>query len=124
MNNLYRWPIHPSIIEQFNMAVWERYFEEYSPPHWHDFYEIEFYVSGNGSTNINGKEYRITPNTLCFLTPTDFHSFQPDPGDRFLLITFIFTPNCIEDSVINEFITLCRCLFSKVMQIPPAVLFP
>lgn len=114
MNTLYRWPLHPSIIEEFNMAVWERYTEEYFPPHWHDFYEIELYLSGNATANVNGRECRITPNTLCFLTPADYHSVLPDPGNRILLITFIFTPNCIEGSVINEFITHSNCLFSKI----------
>ncbi len=114
MDTLYRWPAHRTIIEEYNMAVCERYFEEYSPPHWHEFYEFELYLTGNGSTNMNGKEYRIVPNTLCFLTPTDFHSFGPDPGNRFLQITFTFTPDCIEDSVISEFITLCHGFFTTI----------
>ena len=44
------------------------------PLHWHDYFEIEFVVSGNGKQLLNGKEYTLEPGTLSILTPNDFHS--------------------------------------------------
>ena len=42
--------------------------------HWHEFYEIEYIISGTGIYEIDGKEYKIKPGTLFFMTPVDFHS--------------------------------------------------
>ncbi len=41
--------------------------------HFHDFYELELIVSGNGTYTVDGTEYRIEPGSLFFLTPLDFH---------------------------------------------------
>ena len=42
--------------------------------HWHEFYEIEYIISGSGIYEIDGIEYKITPGTLFFMTPVDFHN--------------------------------------------------
>ena len=42
--------------------------------HWHEFYEIEYIVSGSGIYEIDGIEYKIIPGALFFMTPVDFHS--------------------------------------------------
>ena len=45
-------------------------------PHSHDFYEIEYVISGEGVSVVNGKEEKCLPGMLCFLTPIDCHSVR------------------------------------------------
>ena len=44
--------------------------------HWHEFYEIELVISGNGSYIIDGVQYPIKPGMLYFMSPVNFHSVQ------------------------------------------------
>lgn len=44
--------------------------------HWHDFFEIEFIVSGDGKYIIDDREYIIKKNMLFFMTPINFHSVK------------------------------------------------
>lgn len=46
--------------------------------HWHDYFEIEFVVSGKGKQILNGKEYMLEPGSLSILTTNDFHAVYPD----------------------------------------------
>lgn len=45
-------------------------------PHFHDFYEIEYVLSGKGVSVVNGKEVPCEAGLLCFLTPIDSHSVR------------------------------------------------
>lgn len=58
--------------------VTRREFSNNYPLHWHDYFEIEFIVSGNGKQLLNGKEYALEPGTLYILTPNDFHAVYPN----------------------------------------------
>lgn len=42
--------------------------------HWHEFYEIEYILSGSGTYTIDGHEYPIRPGMIFFMTPVNFHS--------------------------------------------------
>jgi len=42
--------------------------------HWHEFFEIEYMISGEGTYSIDGKDYKITEDMLFFMTPVNFHS--------------------------------------------------
>ena len=41
--------------------------------HFHDFYELEFIISGSGTYTVDGTEYTIEAGTLFFLTPLNYH---------------------------------------------------
>lgn len=43
-------------------------------PHWHEFYEIEYVISGTGTYMLNGQSVPMKRGMLFFMTPTDFHS--------------------------------------------------
>lgn len=45
----------------------------YTAPHCHEFYEIEYILSGNGTYTIDGVEHRIMPNHFFFMTPQNIH---------------------------------------------------
>lgn len=44
--------------------------------HFHDFFEIEYVISGEGVSIVNGKEAVCESGLLCFLTPIDSHSVR------------------------------------------------
>lgn len=41
--------------------------------HWHDFFELEYIVSGTGKYIIDSEVYNITPGMVFFTSPTSFH---------------------------------------------------
>ena len=41
--------------------------------HSHEFYELEYIISGSGKYIIDGTEYPIEPGMLYFMTPVNFH---------------------------------------------------
>ena len=41
--------------------------------HFHDFYELEFIISGSGTYTIDGTTYTIEAGDLFFLTPMNYH---------------------------------------------------
>jgi len=45
--------------------------------HLHDFYELELIISGTGEQNLNGNVYELSPGSVTFMTPIDFHSITP-----------------------------------------------
>ncbi len=42
--------------------------------HWHDFYEIELVISGEGDHEVNGENYPFCRGSLYLLTPMDNHA--------------------------------------------------
>ena len=41
--------------------------------HFHDFYELEFIISGSGTYSVDGKAYEVKSGDLFFLTPLNYH---------------------------------------------------
>lgn len=41
--------------------------------HWHEFYEMEIILGGEGVHFLNGREYILKKGAVYFLTPVDFH---------------------------------------------------
>lgn len=46
--------------------------------HWHDFFELEWVISGSGSYMIDGVRYPIAPGMLFFITPMNFHRAEAE----------------------------------------------
>ena len=53
--------------------VEQKYLTTNQPIHWHDFFEIEYMVSGSGEYIINGEQHSIKNNIMFLSTPSDFH---------------------------------------------------
>ena len=51
------------------------------PVHCHEFYELEYILSGKGVHNLNGVESMVSPGSFYLLTPADFHSVTPVSGN-------------------------------------------
>ena len=41
--------------------------------HFHDFFELEYIISGSGTYTVDGKDYPIEAGSLFFLTPLNYH---------------------------------------------------
>lgn len=66
--------------------------------HWHDFSEIEFFISGNGKYIIDGKVYNIEKNMLFFMTPINFHRVSIDGNAE--IVNIMFSENICDNSIL------------------------
>ena len=70
-------------------------------PHFHDFYEIEYVISGKGSAEINGKTKEYSPGTLCFLTPMDWHGVY---GSDAQVYNIMFSEYLVDFGLLEPFL--------------------
>lgn len=56
--------------------------------HFHNFYEIDIIIDGEGTSNLNGKNIKFKKNTAFFLTPKDFHDIIPETNLKIINIQF------------------------------------
>ena len=77
----------PEEKKALGVMVTERFITNTSV-HWHDFYELEMFLSGRGITVINGQSYTFSTGDISFLTPSDFHNLLPEEDVMVLNITF------------------------------------
>ncbi len=73
------------IIKDKKICVKEKTINSY-PTHWHEFYEIELIVSGEGKYIIDGEEHMISKNMLFFMTPVNFHRVITENSRVFTLM--------------------------------------
>lgn len=59
-----------------------------SPLHWHDFYEIEYIISGSGLNIMNGEKIELKSGSLFIVDPTDFHEVIPTPSLELIHVRF------------------------------------
>ena len=57
--------------------------------HWHEFYEIELILSGDGIYHIDGIDYPIKRGALFVMSPSSFHRIHFTKDTR--LVNFMFT---------------------------------
>jgi AraC-like DNA-binding protein len=72
-------------------------------PHFHDFYEIEYVISGKGSATINGKAREYLPGTLCFLTPVDWHGVYGSDAEVY---NIMFSEQLVDFWLLEPFLRL------------------
>ena len=57
-------------------------------PHGHNYFEIEFILSGDGIYSVNGKDYDLKDYNVFLLTPVDFHQIQVHSDIRLINLSF------------------------------------
>ena len=72
--------------------------------HWHQYYEIELVVKGNGTQIINNFEIPLHPGTITVVSPEDFHRIEAEDNDSFEIVNLCVVPEALSD----ELITLLR----------------
>lgn len=68
--------------------------------HWHDFYELEYIISGSGSYMIDGQLFPLESGMLYFMTPIDFHNVSTEKAE---IINVMFSENLITSSHLAPF---------------------
>ena len=71
--------------------------------HCHEFFELEFIVSGLGKTILNGNVYPIGPGVLILLTPLDFHEYHIE--QPLTLYSIKFTQDSIDSAILDKLTT-------------------
>lgn len=69
--------------------------------HWHEFFELAFVVSGEGTHVLNGAAQPIRRGSAFLLTPADFHAILPAPGQHIHLYDVIFSEQFIREELID-----------------------
>ena len=58
------------------------------PLHWHDYYECEIMLSGEGEHVVNGRRYPIRRGHFWVMSTYDFHSYHPNGETELIHIGF------------------------------------
>lgn len=59
--------------------------------HWHEFYELCFVLSGEGTNIVNGVPHELARGSMFLLTPADFHEIYPRDGQYLELFNVVFS---------------------------------
>jgi len=81
--------------------------------HWHDFYEIEYVISGSGNYMINGQPSQVEEGILYFMTPVDFHYVNTSETEIF---NVMFSGNLVSYDRLASFTEYTS---PKAIYIPP-----
>lgn len=66
--------------------------------HWHDFFEIEMIVDGEGVQTLNGTDYPLRRGCVTLLSPTDFHAVRPSAENPLHLYNIMFHESVLSDA--------------------------
>lgn len=83
--------------------------------HWHDFFELEFVISGKGRHIFNGIECELKAGSAFLLTQVDFH--QVIPVDNLDLCTIMFPDHIIDSDLVAKLWSLHHS--QRIIDLPP-----
>lgn len=86
MKDILRLP--KDLTSREGLTILKNRIDRYYPLHWHEFYELEYIVSGRGTYTLNGVSYPAAPGMLFFSTYMDFHDVQADEPIQTLTVEF------------------------------------
>lgn len=85
-----------------DIAIYEQIFsEQVFSMHWHNFYEFEMILDGEGEVIFNNKSYTVKRGLTSLVTPTDFHEIRIKNSLHLLCIQFTV------ESINKEIVTQC-----------------
>ncbi len=67
--------------------------------HWHDYFEIEYILSGSGEYIIDNVSYEIAPGMLFFMTPANFHCVKPQNAK---IYNVIFSGSIAKAAILSD----------------------
>lgn len=80
--------------------------------HWHNFFEIEFVVNGNGEHSINGVNHPLARGWLYLVKPSDRHSLISNPNDSLDIFTIQFDSSIVNSQTIDRLLEAPSPLFN------------
>ena len=75
-------------------GVWKRRL------HYHDFYELEFVISGSAANVINGMRFELSRGMMFLIRPTDVHRYEVEPGEEISVCTVRFTSAMLDRNIV------------------------
>jgi len=72
--------------------------------HFHDFFELEFIISGQGEYTLDGTPYSIKPGDLFFLAPMNFHLIDMRNAELF---NIMFSGDICNQTFLQNLISNC-----------------
>lgn len=93
-------------IGSSKIGIFERNLDPYYKLHWHEYFEVEFFTSGNCNYKINEHVYETKPGTLVFLTPTDFSSVER-LSEESSLINISFAESWVSEKIYSSLTSHC-----------------
>lgn len=101
------------IDKSSNLKIVKRKFTKNINIHSHEYYEIEYIVSGQCNYIFNGQNFTLPTGSLCFITPVDFHEFHVIDNLPLEIFNISFTEHWIDDNLIDILYQL-PCLVSDM----------
>ena len=89
---------------------------EIAQTHVHTFYEIVWFLEGEGSHTVDFTEYPITPNTFFFIAPGQLHSFTRNNSQKGVVMKIC--NHLLEEELSAEGILMKYNLFSNYDSVP------
>ncbi|UVI28339.1 AraC family transcriptional regulator [Paenibacillus spongiae] len=83
------------------------------PLHWHEFYELEFIVEGEGEHLLNGQSYPLAKGYLFLVTPSDFHEIIPVKDKALKLYNVKFSEETLGASLRNLLFVNRECFMAR-----------
>lgn len=68
--------------------------------HYHDFYELEFVISGSAANVINGMRFELSRGMMFLVRPTDVHRYELEPGEEIRVCTVRFTSAMLDSDIV------------------------
>ena len=90
-----------SIYSETGLTILKRKIPKSYPLHWHEYFEIEYILSGSGYIVLNGNNIPFKAKTIWFTTLSDTIEIILEPGTTVELYNISFRPTWIDDSIYN-----------------------
>ncbi len=94
--------------------------------HYHDFYKLLIFISGNVSYNIEGKSYKLSPYDIVLVNKGDIHKPEYVTGEPYERVIFFISEEYLERHKGEDF-SLANCFAeakkagSDVLRLPAMV---
>ena len=73
----------------------------YVTMHWHQYYEIELIVEGEGTQIINSSEASMSPGTITVVSPEDFHRIESTGSAPLKIVNLCIVPEALSEDVVK-----------------------
>lgn len=82
--------------------------------HYHEYFEIEFILSGKGKTIVNGNEIELKKGVVYMLRPTDMHEFFVD--EKITNYNVSFTYAMMDNELMQEFMSYNNYVYCRLSE--------
>ena len=72
------------------------------PPHFHEAWELLFFLRGDIKYSVHGKSYRLRRGDLVLSRPTVLHRIEPTSGEKYERVNVIFDAKMIPEGIMKR----------------------